>query len=63
MIGEDRYCIDIVTEITAFTVFYTAEKYHQNYYNDNGSQPYCAYVIQPKLDKFKQVFKNKLKKN
>lgn len=53
----------IVTEITAFSVFYPAEQYHQNYYNDNSRQGYCEYVIQPKLDKFKQAFQSKLKKN
>jgi peptide-methionine (S)-S-oxide reductase len=52
----------IVTEISPFTEFYKAEDYHQNYFNLNGSAPYCAYVIQPKLDKFKKAFANKLKK-
>jgi peptide-methionine (S)-S-oxide reductase len=51
----------IVTQVTPFTVFYKAEGYHQNYYNLNGSQPYCKYVIQPELEKFKKVFANKLK--
>jgi peptide-methionine (S)-S-oxide reductase len=51
----------IVTEITAFDKFYPAENYHQNYYNLNGSQPYCNYVIKPKLDKLEKVFKDKLK--
>ena len=52
----------IVTEIVPFDVFYKAENYHQNYYNENGSQPYCQYVIRPKLDKFTKEFKDKLKK-
>jgi peptide-methionine (S)-S-oxide reductase len=52
----------IVTEISPFTTFYKAEDYHQNYYNLNGSAPYCSYVIQPKVDKFKKVFAEKLKK-
>ncbi len=52
----------IVTEITAASVFYVAENYHQNYYNRNGSQPYCRFVIQPKMEKFQKVFKDKLKK-
>ncbi len=52
----------IVTEITPFTTFYKAENYHQNYFNLNGNEPYCSYVIQPKLEKFKKVFKGKLKK-
>jgi peptide-methionine (S)-S-oxide reductase len=52
----------IVTEISPYTVFYKAEDYHQNYYNLNGSAPYCSYVIQPKVEKFKKVFAEKLKK-
>jgi peptide-methionine (S)-S-oxide reductase len=51
----------IVTEVAPFTSFYIAENYHQDYYNQNGSQPYCSYVIRPKLEKFQKVFKNKLK--
>lgn len=51
----------IVTEISAFKKFYPAEDYHQNYFNDNGNAPYCAYVIKPKLEKFRKVFKEKLK--
>jgi peptide-methionine (S)-S-oxide reductase len=51
----------IVTEITAAPVFYKAEEYHQNYYNLNTSAPYCSYVITPKLDKFKKVFKEKIR--
>lgn len=51
----------IVTEITAFDKFYVAEDYHQNYYNLNGSQPYCNFVIKPKVEKFRKVFKDKLK--
>jgi peptide-methionine (S)-S-oxide reductase len=52
----------IVTEISPYTIFYKAEDYHQNYYNLNGSAPYCSFVIKPKLEKFKKVFKEKLKK-
>jgi len=52
----------IVTEISPAVTFYPAEDYHQNYYNLNGNAPYCSYVIQPKLEKFKKVFKEKLKK-
>lgn len=53
----------IVTEISPLSTFYIAEDYHQNYYNLNGDAPYCSYVIQPKLDKFKKVFKEKIKKS
>jgi peptide-methionine (S)-S-oxide reductase len=52
----------IVTEIRPASVFYKAEDYHQNYYNLNQDQPYCSYVIQPKLEKFRKVFKEKAKK-
>lgn len=52
----------IVTEISPLTEFYAAEDYHQNYYNENSSQPYCAFVIRPKMEKFKKVFGSKLKK-
>jgi peptide-methionine (S)-S-oxide reductase len=51
----------IVTEITPFTVFYKAEDYHQDFYNKNPNQHYCKYVIQPELEKFRKVFKDKLK--
>ncbi|HVZ57165.1 MAG TPA: peptide-methionine (S)-S-oxide reductase MsrA [Chitinophagaceae bacterium] len=52
----------IVTEITRFSAFYPAEKYHQDYYaNNKNSNPYCSIVIRPKLEKFEKVFKNKLK--
>lgn len=52
----------IVTEISPASTFYIAEDYHQDYYNNNGSQPYCYFVIKPKLEKFQKVFKDKIKK-
>ena len=51
----------VVTEVTAFTSFYPAEDYHQDYYSINGSQPYCRIVIAPKMEKFKKQFADKLK--
>jgi len=51
----------IVTEISPFKNFYKAEDYHQNYYNNNSHQPYCSFVISPKLEKLKKYFKSKLK--
>ncbi len=51
----------IVTEISPIEIFYKAENYHQNYYNLNSNESYCTVVIVPKLDKFKEVFKDKLK--
>ena len=55
------YAKPIVTEITKAPTFYPAEDYHQNYFANNPDQGYCAFVIAPKLDKFKKVFKDKLK--
>jgi peptide-methionine (S)-S-oxide reductase len=52
---------EIVTEIVPAVIFYEAEKYHQNYFNQNGDQPYCQFVIRPKVEKFQKAFKNKLK--
>ena len=56
------YSDPIVTEVSPFKVFYKAEDYHQDYYNQHGSQPYCQIVIRPKLEKFEKVFKDRLKK-
>ena len=53
----------IVTSLEPFTVFYPADDYHQNYYNNNSGQGYCQFVIRPKLEKFEKVFKSKLKKH
>ncbi len=52
----------IVTEIAAVNNYYTAEDYHQDYYNQNSDQSYCQFVIAPKLEKFKKVFGDKLRK-
>lgn len=49
----------IITTIEPIKNFYPAEDYHQNYYNNNSNQPYCYFVIRPKLEKFQKVFKSK----
>jgi peptide-methionine (S)-S-oxide reductase len=59
---EKAYPNPIVTEVKPYGVFYKAEDYHQDYYNQNGEAGYCRMVIQPKLEKFKKVFAEKLKK-
>ena len=58
---EKVYDNPVVTEIVPFTVFYKAEDYHSNYYNQNGEESYCQFVIKPKVEKFQKVFKSKLK--
>jgi peptide-methionine (S)-S-oxide reductase len=51
----------VVTEVVPFQKFFTAEEYHQNYYQKNEGEPYCAYVIAPKLKHLQEKFKNLLK--
>lgn len=52
---------EIVTQVEDFKVFYEAENYHDNYFARNPENPYCQMVIKPKLEKFKNLFKEKLK--
>jgi len=61
--ASEAFSASIVTEISPYINFYKAEDYHQSYFNENGEESYCRYVIQPKVDKFRKVFKDKLKKN
>ncbi|HVL11192.1 MAG TPA: peptide-methionine (S)-S-oxide reductase MsrA [Gemmata sp.] len=57
------YSSPVVTEIAPFAAFYPAESYHQEYYANNAGQPYCRAVIGPKLDKLRQVFRDRLNAN
>jgi peptide-methionine (S)-S-oxide reductase len=50
----------IVTEIAPYTTFYPAEQYHQDYYNRNASQPYCAAVVAPKVAKVRKAYFDRL---
>ncbi|MGM0603714.1 MAG: peptide-methionine (S)-S-oxide reductase MsrA [Bacillota bacterium] len=58
--AEEIWDDSIVTEINEFEIFYPAEDYHHNYYEKNSFQSYCQVVINPKLSKFRQKFKDKL---
>ncbi len=58
---EGAYDNSIVTAVTPYSKFYVAEDYHQNYYVNNMNEAYCQRVIKPKLEKFRKVFKGKLK--
>ena len=51
----------IVTEISQFSIFYEAEKEHQDFYKENSGQPYCNYVITPKLNNLRKLHADKLK--
>lgn len=52
----------IVTEVVAASKFYVAEDYHQEYFQRNPAQPYCAYIVRPKVAKFRKHFLERLKK-
>lgn len=56
------YARPIVTEVSPAPVFYPAEQYHQEYFERNPRQPYCQYVVSPKVAKFRQQFAARLKK-
>ncbi|KPM33286.1 Peptide methionine sulfoxide reductase MsrA [Croceitalea dokdonensis DOKDO 023] len=58
---EGIFSAPIVTEVTPEAPFYKAEEEHQNFYNNNPNQPYCQYIIKPKLHKIRKYFPNKLK--
>lgn len=63
--GMDREHIwpaPIVTEVTPFSNFYSAEDYHKDYFSRNGSKPYCAIVIAPKVAKFRAKYQERLKR-
>jgi len=60
--NSGAYDKPLVTEISALKNYYKAEDYHQNYFNLNGQESYCKFVIQPKVEKFEKIFKNKMKK-
>lgn len=59
--ANNAFTDDVVTQVEPFVQFYKAEDYHQNYYENNSQEGYCQAVIDPKLSKFKDVFKNNLK--
>lgn len=57
---ESIYPNPIVTEISPLPEYYPAETYHQDYYNNNTRQGYCSFVITPKVEKLKKLFKDKI---
>jgi peptide-methionine (S)-S-oxide reductase len=59
---EGLYPSKVVTEVTPFTNFYPAEQYHQDYYARNPEAGYCQVVIAPKVAKFRERYRNKLKR-
>src|ERR1043165_1079681 len=59
--GDDVFGRPIVTEVRPATTFYEAEDYHQEYFRNNPQQPYCAFVVSPKVKKFREKFARKLR--
>lgn len=59
---ENAFGSPVVTEIVPFTAFYSAEGYHQDYFSENSSKPYCQRIIRPKVEKVRKVFADKLRK-
>lgn len=59
--ASGAYSNKIVTLLEPITDFYVAEDYHQNYFNQNGHNPYCNMVVKPKVEKFMKIFKDKIK--
>jgi peptide-methionine (S)-S-oxide reductase len=60
--AEHLYSRPIVTEVTAFSNFYPAEDYHQQYFAQNPTQGYCSFVVAPKVAKFRKQYVQQLKK-
>jgi peptide-methionine (S)-S-oxide reductase len=60
--AEGTWKDQIVTELTAASTFYRAEDYHQDYFQNNPRQPYCSYIVAPKVKKFREKFQAKLRR-
>jgi peptide-methionine (S)-S-oxide reductase len=59
---KDTFPRPIVTQLAPLDVFYNAENYHQNYFNDNPNAGFCRVVIDPKVQKLRKLYTDKLKK-
>jgi peptide-methionine (S)-S-oxide reductase len=60
--GQGIFGDPIVTEIAGAATFHAAETHHQDYFDRNGGQPYCVYVVAPKVAKFRKAFADRLKR-
>src|ERR1017187_3938282 len=61
--AEGIWSRPIVTEVRAASKFYEAEEYHQEYFRNNPQQPYCSFVVAPKVRKFREKFAGKLRRD
>jgi peptide-methionine (S)-S-oxide reductase len=62
-LNEEAGSRPIVTELRPATTFYVAEDYHQEYFQNNPQQPYCAFVVSPKVKKFREKFAARVRRN
>jgi peptide-methionine (S)-S-oxide reductase len=60
--AEGIWDAPIVTDVLPAAAFYSAENYHQDYFRNHSMQPYCAFVVAPKVKKFREKFTSKLRK-
>ena len=60
--SERVFADPVVTEVVPAQTFYVAERYHQDYFQNNPNQPYCQFVVAPKVAKFRQKFSQRLRK-
>jgi peptide-methionine (S)-S-oxide reductase len=63
LMAEKAFDAPIVTEVEPLTTFYPAETYHQNYYREHRMQPYCVFVVSPKVAKFRKKFAERVKRS
>ena len=63
LVEEGLWRDPVVTEIAERATFYPGETYHPDYFARNGRQPYCAYVVAPKVAKFRKAFADRLKRD
>ena len=61
LIRQKVFASPIVTEVGPASEFYVAEQYHQRYFENNPYQPYCQYVVAPKVAKFREKWKQRLR--
>ncbi len=63
MVAQKTWPAPIVTDVQPATEFYRAEDYHQEYFRNNPNQPYCTFVVNPKVQKFRKKFTDRLKQH
>lgn len=60
--ASGAYALPVDTQIIPLQAFYPAENYHKEYFKNHPENPYCQSVIRPKMDKFRKVFRERVRK-